>query len=120
MNFNPHTFITVSRDLKAGNSEAHYRSSVNRAYYGAFGHVRERLSIYVADHSVHQAVISTLKRSKSLEYKKIGSRLEVLFKKRKEADYDYRRTINQNSCDYCINEASDIIDACNLAAQADE
>jgi len=120
MTFSPHTFITVSRDLKAGNSEAHYRSSVSRAYYGAFGHVREGLSIYVADHSVHQAVIGALKRSKSLEYKKIGSRLEVLFKKRKEADYDYRRTVNRNSCDYCISEACDIIDTYDQAAQADE
>jgi uncharacterized protein (UPF0332 family) len=120
MMFNPQTFITVSRDLKAGNSEAHYRSSISRAYYGAFGHLREGLSIYVADQSVHQAVIDTLKRSKSLEYKKIGSRLEVLFKKRKEADYDYRRNINQNSCDYCINEARDIVDRYNLAEQEDE
>jgi uncharacterized protein (UPF0332 family) len=109
MAFDPRTFLKVSKDLQAGTTEAHFRSIINRAYYGAFGHIRNRLSIFVDDGSVHQEVIKTLANSTSMNQRKISKRLETLFKKRKDADYKHREEIKQHNCQFCINEAEDII-----------
>jgi uncharacterized protein (UPF0332 family) len=109
MRFDPKGFIQVSKDLKKGASEAHYRSIINRAYYGAFGYIRNSLNIFVKDHSVHQEVINTLKRSSSLNMKKAGKRLEALFKKRKEADYIHNLEIKEHNCLFCVQEAEEII-----------
>jgi uncharacterized protein (UPF0332 family) len=109
MLFNPRDFIKISKELQKGDTEAHYRSLINRAYYGAFGHIRNSLGIKVFDASVHQEVINTLIRSVSNSKKKAGKRLESLFKKRKEADYNHVIEVKQYSCSYCINEAEEII-----------
>lgn len=109
MAFDPRTFINVSKDLQSGTTEAHYRSIINRAYYGAFGYIRNRLSIFVDSGSVHQEVIRTLANSESLNKKKLSKRLEALFKKRKDADYKHHEEIKQHNCKYCINEAEDIV-----------
>ena len=109
MSFDPKNFIDISKELNEGTTEAHFRSIINRAYYGAFGHIRNSLRIYVDDGSVHQRVIKTLVQSYQVEYKKVGKRLEALFKKRKEADYDHRTEIKQHACQHWINEAEEII-----------
>lgn len=109
MKFDPKGFIQVCKELQNGKSEAHYRSTINRAYYGAFGYIRNSLNIYVKDHSVHQEVINTLQRSSSLNMKKAGKRLETLFKKRKEADYTYTVEIKEHTCIFCVKEAEEII-----------
>lgn len=109
MSFEPKSFIDISKELKSGNTEAHYRSLINRAYYGVFGHIRKNLPVYASDVSVHQEVINYLKRSPNLNEKKIASRLETLFKKRKDADYKYSLEIKSSSCDFVISEAETII-----------
>ncbi|MEQ8238392.1 MAG: hypothetical protein RIA69_04225, partial [Cyclobacteriaceae bacterium] len=72
MNFDPKKFIDISEELKSGQTEAHFRSIINRAYYGAFGHIRNNLGIAVFDASVHQEVIRTLIRSSGISKKKAG------------------------------------------------
>lgn len=109
MSFEPKTFIDISKELKTGNSEAHYRSLINRAYYGVFGHIRKNLPISVSDASVHQEVINYLRRSPNINEKKLASRLETLFKKRKDADYKYFIEFKSSTCDFIINEAETII-----------
>jgi len=109
MNFDPQKFIDISKELQSGQTEAHYRSIINRAYYGVFGHIRNNLGITVFDASVHQEVIRTLIRSSAISKKKAGKRLETLFKKRKEADYNHRNEIKGHNCQFCINEAEEII-----------
>ncbi len=109
MSFDPQKFINISKELQSGQTEAHYRSIINRAYYGAFGHIRNSLEITVIDASVHQEVIKTLINSSEIERKKAGKRLETLFKKRKEADYKHKTEIKAHNCQFCINEAEEII-----------
>lgn len=109
MAFDPRTFINVSKELQTGTTEAHYRSIINRAYYGAFGHIRNKLKIFVDSGSVHQAVIDTLKESQSINKKKISKRLETLFKKRKDADYKYHEEVKQHLCIFCVQEAEDLV-----------
>ena len=70
MSFDPVDFLKISKELLSGDSEAHYRSLINRAYYAAFGHVRNKLHISVSDGSVHKAVIQRLKTSRSPKMKK--------------------------------------------------
>ncbi len=109
MPFDPKKFVELSKQLQNGTTEAHYRTLINRAYYGAFGYIRDCLGVAVVEMSVHRKVIESLKRSSSISEKKAGKSLERLFKKRKEADYDYRIEVKQHSCSYCISEAEEII-----------
>lgn len=109
MSFEPKEFISISKELSAGETEAHYRSLVNRAYYGAFGYAKIKLNIYSTDISVHKDVISTLKRSPKPEEAKAGSRLESLFKLRKFADYNYGNEMKKCNCEFAIKEAEAII-----------
>lgn len=110
MSFDPKSFINVSKELKTGITEAHYRTTVNRAYYGVFGHIRNKLGLYVDNASAHKELIKSLRNSPKINEKKAGSRLETLFKKRKDADYKYNLEIKQNTCDFTIQEAEAIID----------
>jgi uncharacterized protein (UPF0332 family) len=110
MSFEPKEFIEISKELKQGNTEAHYRSIINRAYYGVFGHIRKALPIYSENSSIHQEVIKFLKHSVNRNENKIASRLETLFKKRKEADYKYNMQIMEHTCDFTISEAEKIIE----------
>jgi uncharacterized protein (UPF0332 family) len=109
MAFDPRTFISVSKELQSGTTEAHYRSIINRAYYGAFGYIRNKLSIFVDSGSVHQEVIKTLANSESINKKKISKRLETLFKKRKDADYKHNEPVKQHNCKYCVDEAEELV-----------
>jgi uncharacterized protein (UPF0332 family) len=110
MSFKPNSFIDISKELESGKTEAHFRSVINRAYYGAFGFIKNRLQIMSTDISVHREVIDTLKHSQDQNYKLAGTKLEGLFKKRKEADYKYNVEIRSTSCQYTIKEAESIIE----------
>ncbi|GHT06023.1 hypothetical protein FACS189423_10780 [Bacteroidia bacterium] len=105
MRFNPKDFIKISKELKTGSTEAHYRSIINRAYYGAFGYIRERLPIYTDGISVHREVQRFLKRSPNENDHEIGRKLEFLFDRRKEADYKYNIEIRKFLCEDAIAEA---------------
>lgn len=109
MAFDPRTLIIISKELHSGTTEAHYRSIINRAYYGAFGYIRNRLSIYVDNGSVHQEVIKTLANSESINKKKISKRLETLFMKRKTADYNHNEQVKSHNCVYCVREAEELV-----------
>lgn len=109
MSFDPKKFLEISKELQKGETEAHYRSIINRAYYGVFGHIRNNLGIVVFDASVHQEVIRTLVNSIPISQKKAGKRLETLFKKRKEADYNHIKEVKNHNCQHYINEAEEII-----------
>ena len=110
MRFSPEDFLRVSEDILAGDgSEAHYRTVVNRAYYAAFGYAVEEFGLKVFDGSVHRVTYNTLKNSTQTEYINAGIKLELLFKKRKEADYNYSVRIKRHTSEYSIKEAKEII-----------
>ena len=109
MSFDPKKFIDISEELKSGHTEAHYRSIINRAYYGAFGHIRNNLETSDSGLSVHQMVIKTLTCSDDTSKKKAGKKLGTLFKRRKDADYDYKKEIKVHECKHCIKTAREVI-----------
>lgn len=118
MSFDPVEYLKVSNELLAGNTEAHYRSLINRAYYPAFGHIRNKLSISNNRGSVHREVILRLKTSRLLEEAKAGAALELLFKRRKECDYDHHKPVKSYQCEYNIREAEKIIELFNQSRLA--
>ncbi len=109
MSFEPKTFIEISKELIKGSSEAHYRSMISRAYYGVFGHIKKELNMPTYGVSVHQDLLRSLQYSQNVNEKKIHKKLESLFKKRKEADYDYFRKITRDECHYVIANAEEMI-----------
>ena len=109
MSFDPKDFIKISKELSSGATEAHYRSIINRAYYGVFGYIKKQLVVYVEGASVHQEIINNLKHSSNINEKKAGSRLESLFKQRKDADYKYDKEIRKCNCAFTISNAEEII-----------
>jgi uncharacterized protein (UPF0332 family) len=109
MQFDPKTFIDISKELINGNSEAHFRSVINRSYYGVFGHIKNKLGVKSFGGSVHRDTYMTLINSVPINYKKAGKKLETLFKKRKEADYDHLIEIKKFTCEHCLREAEEII-----------
>lgn len=109
MPFDPKGFINISKELQSGNTEAHYRSIINRSYYGVFGHIRNKLGLKVFDGSVHKETYKTLLNSVAVPHKKAAKRLEALFKKRKDADYNHNLEIKKFICEGCITEAEEII-----------
>jgi uncharacterized protein (UPF0332 family) len=109
MRFNPKEFIKISKELKTGSTEAHYRSIINRSYYGAFGYIRERLPIYADGISVHREVLRFLKYSPKTNDNEAGKKLESLFNQRIVADYKYNIEIKEFICKDAISEAEAII-----------
>ena len=112
MAFNPLDFLEFSKSLKeAANSEAQYRTILNRAYYSVFGYLRQNINHTFSDGlSVHKELIDYLKKSGVKKEKIIGSKLEFLFGERKKADYDYSIEILDWHCQNVISDAEKIIE----------
>jgi hypothetical protein len=109
MSFDPKNLLVVSEQLSVGDTEAHVRSHVNRAYYAAFGHLKKRLPNISSGISAHQELINYLRKSNDLTYCEIGRKLEALFKKRKDADYMYDIEMRKNCYTTVLSEAQKII-----------
>jgi len=109
MNFDPRDFISISKELKNGDSEAHIRSMIGRAYYGAFGYAKSKIDFYDESLSVHFKLIELLKKSIYPNQQRAGKILEELHKTRKKADYKYNISIKKNSCVYTISNAEQVI-----------
>src|ERR1044072_1588202 len=93
---NPENNLQLARVLvqvpRGAPEEASFRSACGRAYYAAFGTVRDlllsaRLHIS-ADGSAHGAVIRLLKKSADPDVWAAGVSLELLRQVRNSADYD--------------------------------
>lgn len=85
-------FISVARELAQHTTEAHARSAVSRAYFGAFHSVRDwlaRSGFRVArNDSVHSMIARWLENCGEPIAEEVGRRLVVLRRERNHADYD--------------------------------
>ncbi len=88
-------FLSLSLQLANGDSEARFRSSVSRAYYGAYHVVREFVQscdVVVPKRDVHNklqwCLEQTGKAIANIELAKAGSKLGSLRTDRNRADYD--------------------------------
>ncbi len=108
MSFDPKEFLTVSSDLKKKSdcTEAEYRTIANRAYYAAFGYIKQNFPFINSGISAHQETIDHLERYYG---KKVSKMLENLFKMRKDADYKYNEEFKSFRCDFVIQDANKMI-----------
>jgi uncharacterized protein (UPF0332 family) len=96
---NGEKFLTLAAELASGATEAHYRSAVSRAYYGAF-HVARRLLEDVGVHlpkgeQVHAKATYCLQDYGEANAGEAADDLETLRNERNRADYDLDRTVYQ-------------------------
>ena len=111
MSFKPILFINVAKDLNSiAKTEESYRSVANRAYYGAFGYLKDKLDFPDYGPSCHQNLINIFKFSEDKESKIVGKKLEALLEMRKKADYRYHEEFKDHTSQYCIQEAEKIIE----------
>lgn len=88
---NPEEFIAVARVLATGPNQAHWRSAVSRAYYGAF-HVAIRLLgalgvSFSKSASAHEKVAFCLRTANDAVLTEAARKLSTLREIRNTADY---------------------------------
>lgn len=120
---NPENFIAVARLLAANATEAHWRSAVSRAYYGAF-HVALRLlhSLGVSfpkAASAHEKAAYCLQHADDIGLKEAGRKLASLREMRNAADYrlEDRRVASAAFTAMQVGEAEEIVSAIRRAEQ---
>ena len=106
-------FISCAEDLSKKSDEASWRSSISRAYYGAFGKIRiycsAKYSIRTSGDSVHQKIIQILKESEDQLEFSLGNTLSQLRDSRNEADYDSHARITKPIVESAIKKSRDMI-----------
>ncbi len=79
-------FLKLAKLMKENaTTEPEFRSIISRAYYAVYLYISDKLSLQNYGVSAHQDLIKKLKYNKKTFH--VGSDLEKLHKKRKEADY---------------------------------
>ena len=96
-------FLTVADRLYKSDHEADRRTSVSRAYYAVFNHVKpvlETIGVTLsADASAHQIIYRYLYNSGLDEAEDVADHLNSLRTKRNDADYDMKCSgFDNNNC----------------------
>ena len=99
---NGEDFISVAGELADAGTEAHWRSAISRAYYGAFHVARNALvnrgASIPGDSSAHIDVQNKLIRHKNKDVSNAGSLLANLRTTRNKSDYELVfHTVTQNN-----------------------
>lgn len=105
-------FLTFARTIYASKEEAARRTSVSRAYYALYHHVRGHLILsgipVTTKPEEHQRMVRYLKNSGIDDAKYIGEKMNDIREKRNNADYELSdSSFHENTCAlYCsITEA---------------
>jgi uncharacterized protein (UPF0332 family) len=110
MSFNWVEFIELSEKLIDNfKDQASFRTSISRAYYGAFCLARDKKQINSSDKNVHKIVIEIFQKSNNINEKKIGKILFDLRKARNEADYQTNKSFNLDDTKRMIQKSRKII-----------
>lgn len=105
-------FLTFAKTLYALDNEAARRTSVSRAYYALYHHVRERLILsgipVTTKPEEHQKMARYLKNSGIDDAKYVGEQMNDIREKRNNADYELNdSSFNKNTCAlYCVKAES--------------
>jgi hypothetical protein len=111
--FRPRKFLKLAEILiDDGKYErpARIRTAVGRAYYASHLFVKEKMQQagwkIPDDHNVHSFIIEELLET---EVSQIGSQLDHLFQKRRDADYYMDASLELSEGKYCIQVSQEII-----------
>jgi uncharacterized protein (UPF0332 family) len=97
-------FLRFAEGIIDNDDEISYRCSTSRAYYGVF-HIARKLLDF-SENTTHGEVIEAVKSDNWT----LGTKLEDLFKKRKNADYKLSRTnFDKPYAYYHIEECKDVV-----------
>ena len=106
-------FISCAKDLGSKSDEASWRSSISRAYYGAFGKIKiycvGKYRLSISGDSVHQKVIQKLKESDDRREYSLGNTLSSLRTKRNDADYEAHARITKPIVDETIRKSESMV-----------
>jgi uncharacterized protein (UPF0332 family) len=108
----------------SGGSEAVWRTSICRAYYGTFHLAQdllEKTGIKVPTHNAHDFVFKALKQSGNRDLEKAGRMLHELRDSRTDADYDLKIGAHgkQEKAQECHHDATTIVDLLNSVGGGD-
>jgi uncharacterized protein (UPF0332 family) len=113
MPFNWTDFISCAKDLSLKSDEASWRSSISRAYYGAFGKIKiycsGKYKVSISGESVHQKVIQRLKESDDSREYSLGNTLSLLRISRNDADYESHARITKPLVDDTIKKSESTV-----------
>ncbi|MDO6422881.1 hypothetical protein [Saccharophagus degradans] len=120
MAVNPQDFVKFAYSLLKANDkqdgcEIQLRTSINRAYYGAFLTARNHAGITNSSGSVHKDVIEHYLNQKA---GKVGNNLDSLKRLRQKADYEPDKTITINDAKTSCRTANTILNEVNKLLQA--
>jgi uncharacterized protein (UPF0332 family) len=108
-------FLTFAKTLYALDDEAARRTSISRAYYALYHHVREclvSLGIPITtEPKEHQRMVRYLKNSGIDDAKYVGEQMNDIREKRNNADYKLSdSSFNKNTCDLYCSKAETLFD----------
>ena len=116
--FSPRKFLKLATQLVADRNyeePCRIRTSIGRAYYAAFLYVKEKMERlgyhFPDDHTVHQKVIDALMDRGDT---KMGSKLDRLLEKRRDADYYTDKSLSMSEGNYCTGVSEWIINTAEL------
>lgn len=110
MSFGWEEYVYLAEELLNRKEEACVRSSVSRAYYGAFCIARNRKSYKkYTGRDIHWKVINEYKNSSNGNEQNIGRILDKLRKSRNNADYNEDRPINKDLAERSVISANIIL-----------
>lgn len=117
MAFDWKNYISFAEELNNNRSdEAALRSSISRAYYGAFCKVRNYIGTKYASSisqtkgdGIHQKIIQVLKESEDSQEFSLGNTLHSLRDERNKADYDAHAKITKPITSIAIKTSNNIL-----------
>lgn len=122
MSFDWSQYIELAEDLisqaQGGRlDQALFRSSISRAYYGAFCLARDKVVEYNGEPlprvDTHRRVRETFHGSTAYEAMQVGSKLGNLLRQRKIADYEAAATIDKEKAERVLEMAKRTLDILN-------
>lgn len=107
-------FVTLASEFASGTTEAHYRSAISRAYYGAFHTARQLLQDVgirlPKGEQIHMKATFCLRGCGNRSAAEAAAELEVLRTERNRADYELEgRATTQAAAQSQVQTAKEIV-----------
>jgi len=115
MSFDWKDYVYLAEELLNRNEESCLRSSISRAYYGAFCIARNRKGYkkYTGT-DLHWKVINEYKDSSDGTEQNIGRILDKLRRSRNDADYDENKSIDKKLAERIVMSAKQILNSMGI------
>lgn len=113
MSFDWKGYVHLAEELQKRTEESYLRSSISRAYYGAFCIARNKKGYQnyklKRGENIHWIVIDAYKNSSNANEQNIGRILDKLRKTRNDADYDENKPIKKDLAERIVISAKQIL-----------